>query len=285
MARGSLATPAVVDLLRPFLITAAHSGKDDLADLEPAVRDVFTKSAVFKDPNRFNVFMFILDQEGRVVHEFHGLPGGGRSAVPGRSDHQAEIQKARVKLKLSEVKAQQADRPLKGLPDLKVLQPGVPAGVRLFIRQDDPSNSVFSKVPVVEVVPMKGDDWKPLAFAPKGTEIGADVLKSWLVWLYPAAIRAADEQKRFQKFSGTLKLEPAGSDEKFRYALLRGNVRLAKGGDTESAFEGEFEAVLTYRPDAPEVQSVRGVVEGTYLYRARGTSPQKLRVAIESRPE
>ena len=40
-----------------------------------------------------------------------------------------------------------------------------------------------------------------------------------------------------------------------------------------------------YRLDAAEVQSLRGVIEGTYLYRARGTSPQKLRVALESRPE
>jgi hypothetical protein len=43
--------------------------------------------------------------------------------------------------------------------------------------------------------------------------------------------------------------------------------------------------VLTYRRDAAEVQSVRGVVEGTYLYRTRGTSREKLRAAIESRPE
>src|SRR5262249_41247782 len=150
------------------------------------------------------------------------------------------------------------DEPPKGLPDLKALDSGAPAGVRLFIRQDEPGNSVFSKLPVVEVVPMKADEWEPLAFAAKGKEIEAEALKSWLVWLYPAGIRAADEQKRFQKFSGTLKLQPSGSDEKFRYALLRGKVRLTKGGDTESAFEGELEAVLTYARDATEARSVRG---------------------------
>jgi hypothetical protein len=274
-----------VELLRPFVITAAHSGKDDFADLEPAVREIFIKSDLSKDPNRLNVFIFVLDPRGRVVHEFHGVPGGGRSAVPGRSDYEAEIQKARAKLKLPEGKPDKGDKAPKGLPDLKALDSGAPAGVRLFIRQDDSKNSVFSKLPVVEVVPMKADDWKPLAFAPTGKEIEAEVLNSWLVWLYPAGIRAADEQKRFQKFSGTLKLEPAGSDEMFRYALLRGKVRLAKGGDTESAFEGELEAVLTYGRDATDVRSVRGVVEGTYLYRTRGTSPEKLKVAIESRPE
>jgi hypothetical protein len=274
-----------VDLLRPFIITAAHSGKEDLADLEPAVRELFIKSDLSKDPNRLNVFMFVLDPQGRVVHEFHGLPGRGRSEVPGRSDHQAEIQKARAKLKLAEGKQQETGGPPKGLPDLKALDSGAPAGVRLFIRQDEPGNVVFSKLPVVEVVPMKGDDWKPLAFAPKAKEIEAAALKSWLVWLYPAGIRAADEQKRFRKFGGTLTLEPAGSDDKFRYALLRGKVRLGKGSDAESAFEGELEAVLTYRRDKAEVQAVRGVVEGTYLYRTRGTSREKLRAAIESRPD
>jgi len=271
----------VVDLLQPFVVTAAHSGKDDLGDLEPAVREVFTKSDLSKDPKRFNVFMFVLDAKGQVVHEFHGLPGSG----PGRSDHRAEIQKARDKLTLPEAKPDKAEGPPQGLPDLKGAAPGAPAGVRLFIRQDDPKNSVFSKLPVVEVVSMKPDDWKPLAFDPKGKEIEAEVLKNWLVRLYPAAIRAADEKKPFQKFSGTLKLEPAGSDDKFRYAVLRGKVLLAKGDDTESAFEGQIELVLTYRPDVADVQSVRGVIEGTYLYRTRGTSREKLRVAIESRPE
>jgi hypothetical protein len=274
-------------LLKPFLLTSAHSGKAELDDLEPAVREVFTRSDLSKDPTRFNVFMFALDPQGRVIHEFHGLPGGGRArgVAPGRSDHQAEIRKARAKLKLPVAEPPAANAPLKGLPDLKALASGAPAGVRLFIRQDDAGNTIFSKLPVVETVPMAADDWKPLSFAPDGKEIDAEVLKSWLVWLYPAGIRAADEKKRFQTFRGTLVLEPAGSDDTFRYALVRGKIRLGKGGDTESAFEGALEAVLTYRREAPEVQSVRGVVEGAYLYRQRGTSVQKLRAAIESRPE
>jgi hypothetical protein len=266
-------------------VTAAHSGKADLGDLEPAVREVFTRSDLSKDPKRFNVFMFVLDLQGRVVHQFHGLPGGRKGATSGRSDHQAEIQKARARLKLREAKPHKAEGSPKGLPDLKALGSGAPVGVRLFIRQNDPSNSVFSKLPVVEVVPTKAADWKPLAFAPKSKEFEVEALKSWLVRLYPAGIRAADEKKPFQKFGGSLKLEPAGSDAKFRYALLRGKVLLGKGGDAESAFEGKLEVVLTYRLDAAQVQSVRGVVQGTYLYRTRGTSRQKLRVAIESRPE
>src|SRR5262245_6617514 len=161
MARGSLASPAVVDLLRPLVIVAAHSGREDASDLEPAVREIFTKSELSRDPDRLNVLMFALDPQGRVVHEFHRVPGG-RRAGPGRSERQAEIEKARAKLKLPEVKPRPAEGPPPGLPDLQARDPVVPAGVRLFIRQDEDGNSVFSKLPVVEVVPMKAGDWKPL---------------------------------------------------------------------------------------------------------------------------
>lgn len=267
------------------MITAAHAGKDDLADLEPEVRAIFSASALSKDPNRLNVFMFVLDPQGRVVHEFHGVPGARRGSIASRSDHQAELNKAHAKLKLPERAAEAATDSLKGLPDLPAPNSGLPSGVRLFIRQDEPGNSIFSKVPIVEVVPMKAGDWKPLEFPARKTEIAADVLKRWLVWLYPAGIRAADEQKPFQKFGGTLHLQSAGSDDTFRYALLHGEIRLEKQNDSESAFEGKLEAVLSYRHDVPEVRSVRGVVEGTYLYRTRGTSRELLRVAIESRPE
>jgi hypothetical protein len=272
-------------LLKPFIVVAAHSGKEDLSDLEPTVRDIFTRSSLSKDSQRLNVFMFVLDHRAEVVHEFHGVPGVGRSAVPGRSDLAAEIQMGRAKLKLKDGTPPVLDTRLKGLPDLKAEDSSLPAGVRIFIRQDDPGNSHFSQVPVVEVVPMKAEEWKPLSFAPEGTSIEAAVLKSWLAWLYPAGIRTADEQKRFQEFSGTLQLMPAEADKAFRYALLRGRVHLTKGDKTESEFEGELEAVLSYRLDAPEVRSVRAVVDGTYLYRTRGTNPQKIKAVIESRPE
>ena len=266
-------------------MVAAHSGKEDLSDVEPEVREILASSDLSRDPQRLNVFMFVLDAHGEVVHEFHGLPGSGRSLGPDRSDHKVEIEKARKELKLSNVDAETTGGLLSGLPDLNDSNSGVPAGVRIFIRQDDPANSHFSQVPVVEVVPMKPHEWNALSFAEQAKEIGAESLRNWLVWLYPAGIRAADEQKRFQQFSGTLQLEPAGADETARYARLRGPIRLAKGDETESAFEGEFQAVVSYRLDAPDVQSLRAVVEGSYLYRLRGASAQKLKATIESRPD
>lgn len=113
----------------------------------------------------------------------------------------------------------------------------------------------------------------------------AETLRTWLVQLYPLAIRTVDQDKPFQKIVGRLKLERAGADKCGRHALLTGEIRLNKGDDKESAFEGTLHVVLTYGPDAPEVRSVRGVVEGDYVYRIRGTQRLPLKVAIESRPE
>lgn len=261
-----------------------HTGKDNLADMEPDARKIFTDSALSRDPNRLNVFLFVLDELGSVVHECHGVPGGRRGG-PDRSDWGAEISKALAKLKLPEAALAPRDRELCcSLPDLAGPVADVPAGVRLFIRRDDANGSPRGGLPVVEVAPMKAEQWTPLAWSAQGKTINAELLKDWLVWLYPPVIRTADESQRFQQFRGSLQLEPAGADEQVRYAILRGEIHLSKGDDTKSAFDGNLQAVLTYRRDRPEVQSIQAVVEGVYLYRQRGTNPQKLVAAIESRP-
>jgi hypothetical protein len=222
----------------------------------------------------------MLDHRGRTVHSFHGLPGGAR-AGDGRSDYAKEIPSGLAKLKLPAAKE---GRPLV-VPDLKATGTGVPAGVRLFVRLNDEKDPIRSRMPVVEVVPMQAEEWKALALPERVKEVEAAALKSWLVQLYPAGIRTADQRQPFTRVSGSLRLEPAGADGAGRYALLRGKVKLAKGGDTGSAFEGALQAVLTYGPDAPGVKSVRGVVEGDYLYRLRETRRMPLVATVESRPE
>src|SRR5215831_12153521 len=247
------------------------------------VKAVFTGSALSKDPKRLNLFVFLLDHQGRTVHSFHGLPGGARGG-DGRSDYTKEIPAALAKLKLP---ADQAGR-ASAVPDLKATGAGVPAGVRLFVRLNDEKDPLRSRMPVVEVVPMKAEEWKALALPEKAREVEAAALKRWLVQLYPAGIRTADQSKPFTRISGSLRLEPAGADRAGRYALLRGKIKMAKGGDKESAFEGTLQAVLTYGLDTPEVQSVRAVGEGDYLYRelrGRGTQRMPMVFAIESRPE
>jgi hypothetical protein len=264
--------------LKPFLVTAWHGAK--VADMPADVKAVFTGSELSKDPKRLNLFVFMLDHQGRTVHGFHGLPGGARGG-DGRSDYTKEIPRGLAKLKLPADEEGRASV----LPDLKTTGTGVPAGVRLFVRRNDQKDTIRSQMPVVEVVPMKARDWKPLALPEKAKEVEAAALKSWLVQLYPAGIRTADQSKPFTKISGSLKLEPAGADQAGRYALLRGKLKLAKGDDKQSAFEGTLQAVLTYGLDAAGVKSVRAVVEGDYLYRLRATQRMPLVAAIESRPD
>ncbi len=269
MRGGPLSEPAVLKLLQPFVVTAWNGVE---ASMPREVKEIFGPSDVAKE-KRGNTFVFLLDPQGRLVHGFHGLSGRG----VGRSDYKVEIAKGLAKLKLPEGKPPDRERP-PVLPDLKGAVGKVPAGVRIFLRRQGGR-------PVVEVVPMGAESWKALAFPEKEREIEAETLRTWLVQLYPPAIRTVDQRKPFKKITGSLKLAPAGADERGRYALLSGEVRLAKGDEKESAFEGALQAVLTYRSDAPEVRSVRGVVEGDYVYRIRGTQRLPLKVAIESRPE
>jgi hypothetical protein len=253
------------------------------------VKEVFRNSRVAKDPKRLNVYLLVLDQGGRLVHGFHGLPAS-RGPADGRSDYTKEIHTALAKLKLPAEKRkgrEGAQRVV--LPDLKAAEGGLPAGVRLFVRLNDGKDRFRSKLPVVEVVAMRAEDWKGLAWPGKAKQVKAAALKSWLVQLYPAGIRAADQKKPFTKITGSLKLEAAGADKPVRYALLRGQVKLSKGGENESAFEGTLQAVVTYGRGAPEVKSVRAVVEGVYVYRLPGTRQRTQRMplvaALESRPQ
>jgi len=123
------------------------------------VKEIFTGSELAKDPKRLNLFVFMLDQQGRTVHSFHGLPGGVRGG-DGRSDYAKEIPNGLAKLKLPTDKpAVKEGRPL-AVPDLKVTGADVPAGMRLFVRLKDEKDPFRSQMPVVEVVAMKAEEWK-----------------------------------------------------------------------------------------------------------------------------
>lgn len=274
MRAGPLSNPAIIKLLQPFIVTTWHGA--GVSEMPADVKEIFTNSPLSKDPKRLNIFSFVLDHEGRVVHGFHGLPGRGED----RADYQKEIPKALAKLKLPDKPAEMA----LSIPDLKGTKAENPAGVRLFVRLADEKDP-RSRMPVVEVVAMKPEEWQVLSLPEQAKEVEASSVKNWLSQLYPAAIRTVDQQKPFTKITGSLKLEAAGADKNARYALLRGKMRLAKGDDTESAFEGSIQVVLTYSLSSSNVKSARGIVEGDYLYRIRGTQRMPLIAVVESRPE
>lgn len=287
MRGGPLSSPEIVEKLRPFIVTSWHGAGEEA--MAPEVRKIYTESPLSQDPHRLNVFAFVLNSRGEVVHEFHGVPGRGGAD---RSDWKVELAKAESQLGMSKNKPSPADdKRVLALPDLEKSAGEAPAGVRMFIRLDDGLDPFRGRLPIVETVPMTPVEWMALSPPEKedGKTLEAESLRSWLVHLYPAGIRTADQKVPFRKIIGSLKLETAGSDKNFRYALLRGKIHLAKGEgaavEAASAFEGTMEAVLSYRRDQSEVHTLRGVIEGNYLYRIRGTKPMPLSVAIESRPE
>ena len=244
------------------------------------VKEIFDSSEI---PKLSNVFMFVLDQHGRLVHGFNAMRGGPRGKE-GVSSPQQEITKALSQLNLVGDSANQREHPLV-LPDLPATatatDSAVPSGVRMWVRPNDQAGKRL----VIEVVAMKPEEWKFLNHPEEPRQIEAELLRNWLVQMYPPAIRTADQRKPFTKITGSLRLEPAAVDKQGRYALLRGDVRLAKGDEKDSAFEGTLQGVVRYRTDAPHVESLQGVVEGDYLYRIRGTQRIPLISAIESRPE
>ncbi len=284
MRGGPLSNPEIVQSLQPFIVTSWNGAGPSA--MGPDIKEIYTQSNVPKDTN---VYAFVLDQWGRLVHDFRGLPGRRGND---RSDYKVEISRAIEKLNLPGSWAPRAasGRP-NAIPDLKASVPGVPAGVRLFLRLNDDRDPSRSRLPVVEVVPMTPEEWRHL-FLPEGSagrRIEPETLRKWLVHLYPAGIRTVDQQIPFRKVTGALKLEPAGSSGGSRYGLLKGAILLTKGegpaADGESAFEGTLRAVVTYPRGGSDVQSLRGVIDGFYMYRIRGEIPMPLRVAIESRPE
>jgi hypothetical protein len=236
--------------------------------MDADVKRIFDQSDVVKD---INVFMFILDPEGRLVHGFKGL-SGGRNPTYLRD----EIRTATAKMRLPDVPAStQAE----GLPDVK--GPGSPAGVRLFVRtasQDRGTNVV------VEAIPLNDEERKALSFPEAARELDAETLRSWFVQLYPPAIRTVEQSKPFKRAEGTLKMEQASQGGQERRALLRGPVQLTREGGSDPAFKGICAAVIFYGPGG-EIRSIKGFVEGIYIYRHRGAVEYQVSAALESRPE
>src|SRR5215471_10829111 len=100
------------------------------------VKAIFTGSELSKDPKRLNLFVFMLDHQGRTVHSFHGLPSGARGG-DGRSDYAKEIPNGLAKLKLPTDKPAAKEERGLAVPDLNGIGAGVPAGVRLFVRLNE----------------------------------------------------------------------------------------------------------------------------------------------------
>ena len=250
----------------------------------PALAPFYTKMSLVKKAGEgygdANMRFFLLDPQGEPVHTWVGY-------------NKNDLAKGIAKLKAPPPPVQDAKITLT-LPDLCApsADPRFPAGLRLFVRAKGASGSSGSGLTIVQPVPMTVQEWKALSFPEQRKQIDADHFRASLTEIFPAAIRAVSTPRApgsATKASGKLQFEPAGSDEKFRYALLRGPVNLFykptsgnRASETEPKFSGTFQAVVMYGLTTPEVHSLRAVIEGDYMYMPKNTF--RMTTTIESRP-
>lgn len=141
----------------------------------------------------------------------------------------------------------------------------------------------------MKAVTLNETEWSVLAFPKTKRAVRADALKTWMADVFPPAMKEmVGPNIQNEEVSGTLKLEPAGADKTFRYAVLSGEVRLVLADRTKVTHTGKLEMLLTYPLDTETVGSMQAVYEGIYPEtdpKQSRTTSRKFVAAIESRPE
>lgn len=268
-----------MNLMRPYIVTSWGVSESK----SPEVQDLLDKLGASNDGRlgKFNAYLAILDPKGELVYHFDG----GQQGVSGRKDPNyrprylaEELAKGWTKLKLPEEIKKSTGNSLT-LPEVKGAES--PAGVRVFSRSVGMGN-----VLTVRAVALSAEQRKALSWPAESRSIEGEALRGWLELLQLPRVREADANIPFKKIDGPVKLQPAGADAKFRYAVMTGSIALTKG-EGQSSAEVAIQGVVSYRLDRAEVHSVRAVIEGEYHYRQRGAERAKLKIsaALESTPE
>ncbi|NUN50193.1 MAG: hypothetical protein HUU15_15300 [Candidatus Brocadiae bacterium] len=254
-------------MLKEFVVVSWHGHTGD-AGIPAVVNEVWeAKRRPGVGPGS-NVDACVLDAAGKLVSWWNAMaprPAGGRGGgMQGDAlvrHWKDSLGEARRSLGLG---AAGEARPvvLPGLPD------GADSGVRVFTRLDDPGMPAYN-APVVELVAMGADAWKPLARPAKAGTVDAAACLPWLSKMFPGGVmeRTDPDTKKVYEITGatgTLTLEPAGSAGESRFALLRGRVTLTDSGGGGFSFSGELQVVVEFRGNAAVPASLRGVFEGRY---------------------
>jgi len=245
-------------------MTSWHGHRGD-ASLPRVVKEVwdekFRPQSVRPPAKQSNVDMVLLKSNGEVVYWFDAFQ---------RSDFET-----RETLAQYTVREIQKGSQLLGLPKasdsvskIKLPDVGKSSGMRVFVRLKDSRMKAY-QIPVVEAVKLQPQDWVPLKWSDQECLVDAGSLRKWLQQLYPPGImeRTDPQTKEIFKINtveGILSLIPAGSDGRQRYAVLSGVIQFGDEGADGFNYNGQIELVLTYTMEKPEVQTVRGVFEGTY---------------------
>jgi hypothetical protein len=252
----------------------------------PEVKDLLDKLGADKEGRlgKTNAYLAILNPQGELVYHFDG----GQMGISGRNDPNyrpqyfaEEFAEGWAKLKLSPAKVKKSTGNTLTLPEVR--GPESPAGVRIFSRSVAEG---MGDVTTVRAVGLSAEQRKALSCPAETKTVDAEMLRSWLELLQLPRVREVDANVPFKKIAGSLRLQPAGVDAKFRYAIMSGSIVLTKD-EGQSSAEVTFQGVVVYRLDGPKVQLLRGVIEGLYHYREGGAERAgiKFSAAFESTPE
>ena len=303
MREKTLSHPAVVEVLKPFIIASWNASP---AQRLPADIDRVYRESALAGRAANNVWCFVLDRRGKLLGSFPAFP----SATPGSLGFSPTRMAWHFASLVTEaVWGKPAALP-KGGSAQSIKLPEIKGGVRIFIRSVD-LRGRYDGTPLVETVPMADKDWQRFAWPSEARHIEAKDLSQWLEKVYPDSKRGVSPVEKLDRITGRLTLEPAGMDGKHRYALLWGKLqfrvapysfpnmlfdtpvaRQMRRNATRFEFTGTFEAVLTYPAKSPEVQSIQAELTGTYPWRDHGRGKRnsplhrlQLYAAIESRPK
>ena len=272
-------------------MTSWHGHRND-QEIPSAVRTVWKEKFVPGrgrgpgppgQPRQSNVDLAVLNSQGKVVYWFDAMQNQGRPGQSLARYTNRELEKAADQLNL---RSDRVPRRAIRLPDLEQSR-----GVRVFVSLKDDRMRAY-RAPIVEVVSLNDQDWKNLEFSDQTRTVSASSLIKWMSQVYPSGVMERTDPRskevyRIKSVTGELTQSPAGSSDKYRYALLSGTVQLTDEGPDNFNYSGKVEIVLAYKKDQTEVFALRGVYDGIYPRFDRMRSEIRkipLHAVFESRP-
>jgi hypothetical protein len=270
---SSLASPAALETLRPFVLTW-WSGRT-VEDMPPDVRAAHAAGGF--GARHLNLGLVVLDSTGKVVRSYLPRvqpPGFGFDPEAQGRDFKWQLDDMLAGVQLPTVKAKTAPRLT--LPD--VTGPGRPAGARIYLTFAANRLNHY-RTPTVEAVALTGEAREALRYPEAAREVPVTALRAWLEQMYPPAIM--DGRGGFRSITGNLRLQPAEAVGEKRYAVLQGRVTFVLDNTAASTYTGELAVAVEYGTGA-EALSFRGVLEADV---PKGPERIRMTAAIESRPE
>jgi len=204
--------------------------------------------------NQSNILVFVLDQQGKLVHSFDGMT----------DNHPAdmfEIKKRMPGYFVQELKKAARSMNLTQAATSRSKESHLPAAtdpaLRVFVSLGENRLSHF-QVPTVEALSIDESEKQALRYSATPQKLEAQTLKRWFAQMYPPAVM--DGHGGMDNVSGTLSYQSAGENDTHRFATLRGTVRFELDNKTRITYQGPCDIVLRYSKTSDELESVSGLV-------------------------